>query len=533
MTGAVRDTSSRETDGVSDPSAVYASELKAACRNLQADPSDIEHLLVPIQGMQVPPQQLSGLLKQTWLRLKALREERAGFAGLADHDPETVCLIERALGCLQTGETFSLDGADTALEQAYRRCAEFNGAHEFTARLRAAQATVAAIGLDYRGAAGLYAEAATTPGLTEPLQWRYQMQRGQVLEDLGREFMDNAALEEAIVIYESRALALAARSERPGDWAATQHHLGNALGALGLRQRGTWMLDKAIEAFERALSERSRTRVPLEWAATQNGLGNTLGILAHRHADTDMLEKSVAAFQAALEERTRESSPQDWAITQNNLAAALLALGQRKKDKTILKQASDAYKSVLQVWTRERAPLDWASTMNNLGTALRMLGEHRKGPRTLEQSVAAYRSALSERTRERVPHEWAMTQNNLGAALHRLGERQEDPRPLEAAIQAHENALEEWTREGAPMTWAMTMANLCSARKILAEQLGDVDLVRRVLSDFTAVADVFRDASHAQYYELVTEQVALTRKLEQKLRGQQPSKDIEHPHLSS
>jgi tetratricopeptide (TPR) repeat protein len=371
-------------------------------------------LLVPIQGVQVPPQQVSGLLKQSWLRLQELRVERAGFAGLADHDPETLSLIDRALGCLQTGETFSLDDADTAFEQAYRRCSELNGAHEFTARLRAAQATVAAIGLDFRRAAGLCAEAATTPGLSAPLQWRYQVQRGQVLEDLGREFMDNAALEEAIDIYESRALALAPRSERPGDWATTQHNLGNALGALGLRQRGTWMLDKAIEALERALSERSRERVPLDWAATQNSLGNTLGILAppcrHRYAG-----KSVEAFQAALVERTRESSPQDWAITQNNLAAALLALGQRRKDKTILKQASEAYKNLLQVWTREWAPLDWASTMNNLGTALRMLGEHRKGPRTLEQSVAAYRSALSERIRERVPHEWAMTQNNLGA----------------------------------------------------------------------------------------------------------------------
>jgi hypothetical protein len=59
------------------------------------------------------------------LRLKALREERAGFAGLADHDPETVRLIERALGSLQTGETFSLDDADTAFEQAYRRCSEW------------------------------------------------------------------------------------------------------------------------------------------------------------------------------------------------------------------------------------------------------------------------------------------------------------------------------------------------------------------------------------------------------------------------
>lgn len=72
------------------------------------------------------------------------------------------------------------------------------------------------------------------------------------------------------------------------------------------------------------------------------------------------------------------------------------------------------------------------------------------------------------------------------------------------------------------MTWAMTMANLCSARKILAEQLGDVDLVRRVLADYATVADVFRAASHARYYELLTEQVALTRKLEQKLLGQEP-----------
>lgn len=140
---------------------------------------------------------------------------------------------------------------------------------------------------------------------------------------------------------------------------------------------------------------------------------------------------------------------------------------------------------------------------------------------------------LEERTRERSPQDWAITENNLGAALHRLGERQEDPRQLQAAIEAYENALRQWTRERVPMTWAMTMANLCSARKLLAEQLDDVDLVRRVLAHFAAVVEVFRDDSHAQYYELLTEQVALTRKLEQKLRGQESSKDMEHAHLSS
>lgn len=517
MSSTGLDTSGGASQDLSEPNPAYTAELHAACQNLPAQKSDLERLLVPMHEMQVSQQQVSGLLKQTWLRLEALRECQADVFGLAGQHPEIARLLEQAFRCLQSGETFSLDDANAAFEQAYRRCLERGCAAELAARLRAAQAQIAAAQLDYRRAGDLYAEAATTPELSVPLQWQFQSQHALVLEDLGREFMDNAALEEAIERYETEVLALAPRAGRPGDWAATQHHLGNALGILGQRRRGTRMLEKAIKAFECALSERCRERAPLEWAATQNSLGNTLGILAQRHADTEMLEKSVEAFQSALEERTREQSPHDWAMTQNNLGTALLALGQRKKDKTILRQASDAYKNVLPVWTRERVPLEWATTMNNLGTALRMLGEYRKGPRTLEQAVAACRSALAERTRARVPEAWAMTQNNLGAALHKLGERQQDAQALQAAVEAYANALEEWTRERVPMTWAMTMANLCAARKALAEQLEDVELARKVLADFRVVGEVFRDASHAQYYELVTEQVALTRKLEQKL----------------
>tara|TARA_R110002049_G_scaffold141365_1_gene303013 strand:- start:887 stop:1411 length:525 start_codon:yes stop_codon:yes gene_type:complete len=133
--------------------------------------------------------------------------------------------------------------------------------------------------------------------------------------------------------------------------------------------------------------------------------------------------------------------------------------------------------------------------------------------------AAAFQRRVSEaeRTRASVPQVWAMTQNNLGAALHKLGERQHDAEPLEAAVHAYENALEEWARERAPMTWAMTLANLCAVRKILAELVCDVEIARRALIDFRAVAEVFREASHAQYYKLVTEQVALTQKLEQAL----------------
>ncbi|MCO6411837.1 MAG: tetratricopeptide repeat protein [Thiogranum sp.] len=517
MNSAVFDTSGAASKHSSGAGGTYAAELNAVHQCLQAEKADLEHLLGPIHEARVSPRQAYALLTGAWLGLQELRESQSEFSGSSARKAGLARLIEQAFSHLRSGEAFSLDASDSAFEQACGRCLETGCAPRLVAGIRAAQARLATTRLDYRRAAERYAQAASVEGLDVPLQWRYQLQRASALEALGREFMDSAALEEAIDLYETGVLALAPREERPDDWAATQQHLGNALATLGQRQRGTWLLEKAIAVFESVLAERSREREPLDWAATQNSLGYALGTLAQRHADSDMLEQSVAALEAALEVRSREETPQDWAITRNNLGAVLLALGQRKKDKTILKQAADAYKDVLQVWTRERAPLDWASCMNNLGTALRALGEHRKGPRTLEQSVAAYRSALSERVRERVPQDWAMTQNNLGAALHKLGEREEDVQHLEAAIEAYDNALREWTRERAPAAWAMTLANQAAARKALAELSGDVDLVRAALSDFAAVGEVFRNASHAQYYELVVEQVALLRKLEQQL----------------
>lgn len=514
----MRITACNAADGMSkdvaEPNPVYAAALQAACLNLSAQTSDLERLLAPMHAMQVSPQQVSGLLKQVWQRLEALRASQAEVTNSAAQYPEAIPMLKQAFSCLHAGDTFSLADAYARFEQAYHVSLKVDSPAERVAAIRGAQAQIMAVQLDYRRAGSLYAEASTTPGLNAPLQWRYRLQQAMALEDMGRECMDDAALEAAIGLYETEVLPLAPHAKRPDDWATTQHHLGNALGALGLRQRGTVMLDKAIRAFECALSVRSREWSPLDWAATQNSLGVTLGILAQRRADTDMLGESAKAFRLALEERSRDRSPHDWAVTQNNLGAALRALGQRNQDRTLLKQASEAYKNVLQVWTRARVPLEWAATMDNLGTALRLLGEHRNGPRTLEQAVAAFRSALAERTRSIVPQAWAMTQNNLGAALHKLGERQHDAQPLEMAVLAYENALEEWTRERAPMTWAMTLANLGATRKALAELVGDVEIARRALTDFRAVAEVFRDASHAQYYELVTEQVALTQKLE-------------------
>jgi tetratricopeptide (TPR) repeat protein len=502
-----------------DPDAVYKTELDAAHKTLHAERSDLAQLLCYIHGNRVSPRQVPVLLGQAYARLRELRENRTHLSSRAGKEPGIATPVEQADRALQAGGGFSLDDADQAYEKACRRCLELEDDPESAARIRARQASIAAVKQRYRHAAGLYGEAAEIPGLDVPLQWHFQIRRALVLEDLGREFMDNAALEQAIDLYESTIIDLAPRNERPEDWATTQDHFGNALGILGQRHQGTQMLERSIMAFRNALSERSRERKPLDWATTQNNLGNALGTLALRHGDTAMLEASVAAFESALEERTRERTPAGWATTQNNLAAAFQSLGQRKNDTQLLKKSVEAYKNVLREWTRDGAPLDWASTLNNLGTVLRMLGERRKGPRTLEQSVAAYNSALAVRTRERVPQDWAMTQNNLGAALQKLGERREDPRILELAIAAYDNALKECTRERMPMAWAMTMANLGVARKTLAELTKDVEIARQAVTAFEAVSGVFRSASHAHYYELSEEQRARTLKVLAELGG--------------
>ena len=530
MNGTEHDKSRQTSMKLTDLSEIQKAELDAAQLNLQADRSDLAQLLVHIRRKPVSNQQVPGLLKQAWTRLQTLRNSEPELATQLINDSELASFIEQAYAAVQPGDTFSLDNAGQAWQQAHTRCLETtstietggtidDNAAELAALLHSKQADIAALKQEYRQAADLYGEAAETPQLSVPLQWQYQTNRALTLETLGREFRETEALEQAIVLYETTIMALASDKQRCDDRATTQNNLGNALGILGQRQRATIMLKRSIAAFKSALSERDRQRLPLDWAATQNNLGNTFGILGQRQADTQMLAESIVAFEYALEERTRELSPQDWATTQSNLGAVLHTLGQQNKDSQMLKRAVDAYKDVLQEWTRERVPLDWATTMNNLATVLRLLGDQRKGPRTLEQSVAAYKNALAERTRERVPMDWAMTQNNLGAALQSLAERQQDTNLLKEAIAAYDNALKEWTHERMPIGWAMTMANVGVARRLLAEQTDNLDISRIAVANVAAAVDVFRNASHAQYTELGEEQLIKARALEQTLAG--------------
>jgi tetratricopeptide (TPR) repeat protein len=505
--------------GSTDHGAANQSDIDSVVKDLGADRADIERLLVYLDGKAVSPQQVPVLLKQAYGRLQKLRGTLADCTVLTTADTEMAGMIQQLNSAIQPGNSFSFDDAAKVLAAIYSRCVAQDVGPESAAMVRGMQALVAAARHEYQNAAQYYAESAMTPGLTTEVQWQYQIDRAMVLEDYGREFGYNPALEQSISLLENEAISLAPRQQRAEDWATTKHILGNVLGVLGQRQVGTRNLENSIAAFKASLSRRERKVEPLQWADTQNSLGNALGILGHRQNDVDMLAESIAAFERSLEERTRDTAPQEWATTLNNLAAVLQSLGQRNKDTKMLKRSVNTYKEVLQQWTRERAPENWATTLNNLGTALRLLGEHRKGPRTLEQSVAAYNSALAERSREQWPQEWAMTQNNLGAALQKLGEREENPEMLERAVNAYESALKEWTREWMPMAWAMTMANLGVARRTLAAYTEDVESACKAVEELEAVSEVFRNASHAQYSELSIDQLAKARKLADTLAG--------------
>ena len=495
--------------------AGYANELAAAQKRLDASAGGLAALLDLIIQKPTTRDQLCDLLEKSWRHLQTLRELLQTLGGAKTDNAELIDALTVAHKAIDTDASLSLTKLKDALDAAGNYSKEVSGDTTIPSLLTEAKALACCLERNYDGAAGHYQSAAvlSEQDKDKDAQWRYKSLQAAALCDLGRESLDDHRLSDAVALFEAIASELTNETDDPDKWAKTQSELGNALGISGQRQRGTHQLQQAVAGYRKALKVQSPEHSPAEWAATQNSLGNALGILAHRQKDVELLEQSQQAFEQALTVRTQAQHPWDWAATQNNLGSVLQALGQQKNDPQLLKRAVEAYKQVLLAWTRDQAPLHWATTFNNLGTALRLLGEKRKGPRTLEQAVAAYRNALAERTRERVPAQWAMTQNNLGTALQKLGERSESPQPFKDAILAYQSALKEWTQERSPMTWALTAANLAVAQKSLAERLGDAGTAGLALSQLEAVAKVFREASHAPYYEHATEQIAKTREL--------------------
>ncbi|QLP98789.1 MAG: tetratricopeptide repeat protein [Rhodoblastus sp.] len=225
-------------------------------------------------------------------------------------------------------------------------------------------------------------------------------------------------------------------------------------------------LEQAVDAIRDALKEYGRERVPLAWAMMQTNLGNALRALGERERDgaAGAGRRGLSRRAGGAHARARPARLGDDADQSRQCA---FAPWRTRK----LKRASGAGRRGLSRRAgggQARArPLDWAMTQNNLGAALQTIGARESSNERLEQAVAAYSAALEERTRERVPLEWAMTQNNLGAALRALGERESSNERLEQAVAAFRAALEEFTPEAAHYHHAGATQNLAGAQALL------------------------------------------------------------------
>ena len=357
--------------------------------------------------------------------------------------------------------------------------------------------------LRYREAAAHFAGAAARVCQVHQVeQVGYLFKQAAALYFQGHEFGDNAALEQAIRLYRDELLPRVPCRNQSHNWAETQNNLGNALSALGHRERGIVRLEEAVAAYRAALEEWTRDQEPLAWAIAQTNLGNALTMLGERESGTARLEEAVAAYRAVLQERMLYRVPLQWAATQNGLGTALKAIGERESGTARLEEAVAAYRSALEEWTRDRVPLQWAALKSNIGNALLRIGERESGTARLEEAVAAYRAALEERTRERVPPQWAITQNSLGTALRSLAERESGTARLEEAAAAYRAALEEWTREQVPLRWAIAQNNIGIVLSIIGEREGGTMRLEQAVVAYDAALEIFIAAAADQYIRL-------------------------------
>ena len=270
---------------------------------------------------------------------------------------------------------------------------------EATADIAAARAA----NLDHRGAAELYSDAASVPGLSHEQQWRWHTRQAEILRDLGEHYGDNEALVEAIDLYRNTVLALVQRGQNPDDRAAARNDLGVALCISGDRSGNIADVEEAIAMHREALDFCPRERTPLVWATVMNDLGIALAVYGRAKPSSAHLHEAATAYRAALEVRTAERTPTKWAVTQTNLGGALSELALNEGDVSLLHEIVESHRSVVESHARESNPLAWAMAQNNLGNALAAVAVLETGNTCLEEAVEAYREALTVWTRERGP----------------------------------------------------------------------------------------------------------------------------------
>ena len=356
-------------------------------------------------------------------------------------------------------------------------------------------AKTALLNFDYRTAAERYGDAFVQAERWDPDNaFLYKVYQADALTDLGKFRGDNAALQEALGVYQQAKLLPGVRTY--GGPAGVAVNEGITLMTLADRENGTKWLEQSIRLYEDALKSFSRKRSPEAWATVQLNLGNAYDLMGQRGGGGAYAKKGLAAFRQAEKVYTKELDPSVWAGIQNNIGNALVSIGLTGDGKRNFGQAATAFQNALTVWKRETVPVNWAMAQSNLGVALRNLGDLEDGTKNLEAAVVAFHAAIEVRTRETQPMDWASSQNNLGGALQSLGLREDGIERYQQSLEALKNAQLEITRERDPVNWSSITYNIGRSYKLMAEREDSVPLFQQGLQAIElALTELNRETS--------------------------------------
>jgi uncharacterized caspase-like protein len=500
--------------------AEIRSERRKLLLTIAATPSDTRAMVETVAASNaVPLDALYGMLKVLQVDTSGGRQDlqsqlSAGARKLAEiiaqrdvqakQDPDLIRLSGLAQqaqdeGAIALALDFRARASDRALEidKALDEAeSDIKARRLELAETFADHARTATLNFDYRTAAERYEDAFRQAERWDPAQaFLYKVARADALTDQGMVKGDNAALSEAVDVYE-QAKSLPGVNSFVGGPVGVAVNEGITLTALADRENGTRWIEQAIRVYEDALTRFDRRKLPEQWATVQLNLGNAYDLMAERAGGVAYNRKALDAFRQATKVFTRKAAPDVWAGLQNNIGNALSAIGNAGDGKRNFGAAVKAFQAALTVWTRDRAPVQWAMAEGNRAATLHSLGELEDGTKNLEASVEAFEAVLEVRTRETQPMDWAGTQNNFGSALLSLGQRGKGEDYFGRALQAFDSAQLEITRERDPFNWASVVYNSARALKFMGDAEDSVDRYRQALERVSlALGELTREKS--------------------------------------
>ncbi|MCZ8546819.1 caspase family protein [Mesorhizobium qingshengii] len=500
--------------------ASIRSERRKLLLTIAATPAEQRSMVETVAAQnEVPLDQLYGMLGALRVDTSAgpgdLQAQLAAGARklreiLAQHDTETrqdpelirlSGLADRAQseGAIQLALTFrarasaraeeidkQLDEAEANIRQRRLELADTFADHARTAILN----------FDYRTAARRYEDAFRQAERWDPkTAFIYKIFEADALTDQGMIKGENAALSEAVDVYEAAKL-LPGVTVFTGGPAGVAINEGITLTALAARENGTARVEQAIKVYEDALKIFTRKRTPALWATVLINLGNAYDLMGQRAGGAAYYAKAMDAYRQATKVYTKTTSPDKWAGLQNNIGNEFTALGDAGDARKNYTAAIEAFHGALTVWTREKVPVQWAMALANLAVSLHKLGDVADDTEKLEASRAAFQDVLEVRTRETQPVDWANTQSNLGAVLLSLGQRGKCADCFTQALAAFDQAHEVITRKLDPFTWATITYNQGRAYRFMGDAENSVPLYRKALERMDlALTELTRDKS--------------------------------------